>query len=85
MIIGLISGVYDVAQDTADLEEDLSEVEEIDKEEVKECMCIPSKIDYIDLACKGVNQARYALTKVDNYKDVLGMLEDIHSELTTSK
>ena len=85
MIIGLISGVYDVAQDTADLEEDLSEVEEIDKEEVKECMCIPSKIDYIDLACKGVNQASYALTKVDNYKDVLGMLEDIHSELTTSK
>lgn len=84
MIIGLISGIYSVAQDAAELEEDLAELEE-ESEVVKESICVPAKTDYIDLASKGLSQACFALNKVDNFKELVGMLKDIKSELATSK
>lgn len=83
MIIGLISGIYEIAQDTIELEEDLLDLEE--QESVKESLCVPAKIDYIDLAGKGLSQACYALGKTDNFVNLVGMLKDIKSELTTSK
>lgn len=84
MIIGLISGIYAVAQDAAELEEDLAELEE-ESEVVKESICIPTKTDYIDLASKGLSQACFALNKVENFRQLVGMLEDIKSELAISR
>ena len=84
MIIGLISGIYEVAQDTIELEDDLAELAE-EPESVKECLSIPSKTDYIDLANKGLSQACYALNNVDNFKSLVGMIRDIKSELATCK
>lgn len=83
MIIGLISGIYEIAQDTIELEEDLLDLEE--QESVKESLCVPAKIDYIDLAGKGLSQACYALGKTDNFVNLVGMLKDIKSELAASK
>lgn len=80
IIIGLVSGLYGLAEDAADLEHDLAK----DAGEVNESVSVPAKMNYIDLACNGISQACTALNNVDKYSKILSVLKDIKSELKTN-
>lgn len=84
IVIGLVAGLYGVAEDLADFEEDLAKEADKDKKKAKESVSVPAKTDYIDLACSGISQACTALKDVEKYSKILEVLKDIKSELKTN-
>ena len=84
IVIGLVAGLYDVAEDLADFEEDLAKDADKDKKKAKESVSVPAKTDYIDLACSGISQACAALKDAEKYPKILEVLKDIKSELKTN-
>lgn len=84
IVIGLVAGLYDVAEDLADFEEDLAKEADKDKKKAKESVSVPAKTDYIDLACSGISQACTALKDAEKYSKILEVLKDIKSELKTN-
>lgn len=84
IVIGLVAGLYDVAEDLADFEEDLAKEADKDKKKAKESVSVPAKTDYIDLACNGISQACTALKDAEKYSKILEVLKDIKSELKTN-
>lgn len=84
IVIGLVAGLYDVAEDLADFEEDLAKDADKDKKKAKESVSVPAKTDYIDLACSGISQACTALKDAEKYSKILEVLKDIKSELKTN-
>lgn len=84
IVIGLVAGLYDVAEDLADFEEDLAKKADKDKKKAKESVSVPAKTDYIDLACSGISQACTALKDAEKYPKILEVLKDIKSELKTN-
>lgn len=84
IVIGLVAGLYDVAEDLADFEEDLAKEADKDKKKAKESVSVPAKTDYIDLACSGISQACTALKDAEKYPKILEVLKDIKSELKTN-
>lgn len=84
IVIGLVAGLYGVAEDLADFEEDLAKEADKDKKKAKESVSVPAKTDYIDLACSGISQACTALKDAEKYSKILEVLKDIKSELKTN-
>ncbi len=55
-----------------------------ESDEVKESLCVPSKVDYIDMARGGINQARkYLSADPEKFGYIIEMLSDLNSELVT--
>lgn len=84
IVIGLVAGLYGVAEDLADFEEDLAKEADKNKKKAKESVSVPAKTDYIDLACSGISQACTALKDAEKYSKILEVLKDIKSELKTN-
>lgn len=94
---GLSSQLYNIALDVesfvdqfttkSDIEinDDIEETEESDETtDVDESLSVASKVDYIDMARGGINQARRALSaEPEKFGRIIEMLADLNSELVT--
>lgn len=94
---GLSSQLYNIALDVesfvdqfttkSDIEinDDIEETEESDEStDVEESLSVASKVDYIDMARGGINQARRALSsEPEKFGRIIEMLADLNSELVT--
>lgn len=73
----------DINSDIENRESDNNDDSE-NSDEVKESLYVPSKVDYIDMARGGINQARkYLSADPEKFGYVIEMLSDLNSELIT--
>lgn len=94
---GLSSQLYNIALDVesfvdqfttksdVEINDDIEETEESDETaDVDESLSVASKVDYIDMARGGINQARRALSsEPEKFGRIIEMLADLNSELVT--
>lgn len=86
-IIGLVSQLYEVAENVSQFIEHLSdtaETQEISKE-VEESLSVPTKVDYMQTAVGAISQACQSLRKQPEVKDLLDVLKDVRSEMILRK
>ena len=90
IVTGLSSSMYSVAAELKSFVDEFLIADQVDasinNDAVTESMSVPSKVDYMNIARGGINQAKLALqNNKDNEKirDILNVLSDIDGEIVT--
>ncbi len=75
LAVGLLAKIYDCVNEFNAF------IEYFTYEKLDESLFVPAKVDYTDLASRGISQACVALKNCKNYEPLIGILKDINSEL----